>query len=58
MNKIYTSQEAVTMLRNNPTLYAEIAHNFPCCNLPIEENCNKCAFRDNEKCPVKAKQCL
>lgn len=54
--KIYTPQEATTMLRNNPVLYAEIAHGFPCCNLPIEENCNKCAFKDNEKCPINGKK--
>lgn len=47
--KTYTKQEALTMFRNNQTLYAELAHQYPCCNLPIAENCNKC---------TKQKECI
>lgn len=48
--KMYTSQEALTMLRNNPVLYAEIAHNYPCCNLPQADNCCECTKK--EYCPM------
>ena len=34
MIKIYTLQEALTMIRNNLIRYSEIAHDYSCCNLP------------------------
>lgn len=50
--KIYTTQEATTMIRTNPILYTEIAHDYPCCNLPQKKNCDKCEI---EYCPIKVK---
>ena len=51
--KTYTPQEVLTMIRNNPDLYTKIALKYPCNNLPIIENCDKC---DKPKsCPINNK---
>lgn len=48
--KMYAPHEAATMLRNNPVLYAEIAHDYPCENLPIIDNCKQCHVP--KECPI------
>ena len=34
------------MFKNDPLKYTEIAHDYPCCNLPIKENCDKCSKKE------------
>ena len=58
VQKIYTRQEALTLIKNNPSLYAEIAHNYPCCDLPTVEGCRRCIDDLKDICPVRAKQSM
>jgi hypothetical protein len=40
--KIYTEQEARRLFREHPIEYAEIAHQYPCCDLPQGPHCAWC----------------
>jgi len=48
--KIFSQAEATVLLRNNPILYAELAHDYPCCNIPQIENCKACC--KPKECPI------
>jgi len=52
MDKIFTKQEAELFFANDPILYTEKAHDYPCCNVPIEENCKKCNLQCGQACYV------
>jgi len=49
----YTPEERDRVSREAPTMYAELAHKYPCCDLPIVTDCAVCSI-DPEKCSNKA----
>ena len=49
----YTPEERNRLSQESPTMYAELAHEYPCCDLPIVTDCAVCSI-DPEKCSNKA----
>jgi len=58
IKKIFTKKEAKELWENNQVRYAEIAHSYPCCDLPTDTQCVWCdeAIAKEWECPKLKKQ--
>ena len=47
--KIYTHKERMQLWNDDQVLFAELAHQYPCCDIPTEVNCKTCKITCENK---------